>query len=79
MNPFDLKQHGLTVTEVHRNISPSALYEHATRRGVSELVRKFLTPLFCPSGVCCIGISRDRDCHQSILKFFLGPIDDYSS
>ena len=46
MKPFDLKQHGLTVTEVHRNISPSALYEHATRRGVRELMRKFLSPLF---------------------------------
>jgi hypothetical protein len=46
MNPFDLKQHGLTVTEVNRNLPPSAVYEHATRRGVSELMRKFLSPLF---------------------------------
>jgi len=46
MNLFDLKQHGLTVTEVNRNLSPSALYEHATRRGVSELMKKFLFPLF---------------------------------
>ena len=46
MNPFNLKQHGPTVTEVHRNLSPSALYEHAARRGDSELVRKFLSPLF---------------------------------
>jgi len=46
MNPFNLKQHGLTVTEVHRNLSPSALYEHATCRGDSELMRKFLSPLF---------------------------------
>ena len=46
MNPFNLKQHGLTFTEVHRNLLPSALYEHATRRGVSELMRKFLSPLF---------------------------------
>src|SRR3954468_2753920 len=29
--PFDLTQHGLTVTEVHRNLAPSALYEHAIR------------------------------------------------
>src|SRR4029434_10222059 len=29
--PFDLSAHGLTVTEVHRNLSPSALYEHAIR------------------------------------------------
>ena len=46
MNPFNLKQHGLTLTKVHRNLSPSALYEHATRRGDSELMRKFLSPLF---------------------------------
>ena len=46
MNPFNLKQHGLTVTEVHRNLSPSIRYEYATRRGNSELMRKFLSPLF---------------------------------
>ena len=28
---FTLKQHGLAVTEVHRNLPPSALYEHAIR------------------------------------------------
>src|SRR6059036_1710785 len=28
---FSLAQHGLTVTEVHRNLSPSALYEDAIR------------------------------------------------
>jgi phosphoenolpyruvate carboxykinase (ATP) len=28
---FDLSSHGLTVTEVHRNLAPSALYEHAIR------------------------------------------------
>ena len=33
MNPesFDLTKHGLTVTEVHHNLPPSALYEHAIR------------------------------------------------
>ena len=33
MNPesFDLTIHGLTVTEVHHNLPPSALYEHAIR------------------------------------------------
>ena len=33
MNPesFDLTQHGLTVDEVHHNLPPSALYEHAIR------------------------------------------------
>ncbi len=31
MTPFDLKEHELTVTEVHRNLPPSALYEHAIR------------------------------------------------
>ena len=29
MNPFDLKERGIVVTEVHRNLAPSALYEHA--------------------------------------------------
>src|SRR6476619_6001229 len=29
--PFDLTGHGLTVTEVHRNLPPSSLYEHAIR------------------------------------------------
>src|SRR3954469_786681 len=29
--PFTLNQHGLAVTEVHRNLPPSALYEHAIR------------------------------------------------
>src|SRR6187397_3546105 len=28
---FTLNQHGLAVTEVHRNLPPSALYEHAIR------------------------------------------------
>lgn len=28
---FDLSVHGLTVTEVHHNLSPSSLYEHAIR------------------------------------------------
>jgi phosphoenolpyruvate carboxykinase (ATP) len=31
MNPFDLHAHDLTVTEVHRNLPPGALYEHAIR------------------------------------------------
>ena len=29
--PFNLKDHGITVTEIHRNLPPSALYEHAIR------------------------------------------------
>src|SRR3954468_7057350 len=28
---FDLSQHGLTVTEVHHNLAPGGLYEHAIR------------------------------------------------
>jgi phosphoenolpyruvate carboxykinase (ATP) len=28
---FDLSSHGLTVAEVHRNLPPSSLYEHAIR------------------------------------------------
>src|SRR5258705_10595178 len=28
---FDLKDHGITVAEIHRNLSPSKLYEHAIR------------------------------------------------
>ena len=28
---FDLKDHGITVAEIHRNLPPSALYEHAVR------------------------------------------------
>ena len=31
MNTFDLKAHELTVSEVHRNLPPSSLYEHAIR------------------------------------------------
>ena len=33
MNPesFDLSVHGLTVTQVQRNLPPSSLYEHAIR------------------------------------------------
>jgi hypothetical protein len=46
MNPFNLTEHELTVTEVHRNLSPSSLYEHAIHRGDRELMRKFLSPLF---------------------------------
>src|SRR6186713_2510120 len=30
-NAFDLADHGLTVAEVHRNLPPSSLYEHAIR------------------------------------------------
>jgi hypothetical protein len=29
MNSFNLKEHELIVEEVHRNLPPSALYEHA--------------------------------------------------
>jgi hypothetical protein len=46
MNPFNLTHHELTITEVHRNLSPSAHYEHARHRGDSELMRKFLSTLF---------------------------------
>src|SRR5215475_1994293 len=28
---FDLSGHGLTVAEIHRNLPPSSLYEHAIR------------------------------------------------
>jgi len=31
MNEFDLRDHNLTVAEVHRNLPPSVLYEHAMR------------------------------------------------
>ena len=31
MTPFDLHEHDLTVAEVHRNLPPGALYEHAIR------------------------------------------------
>ena len=31
MTPFDLHDHDLTVAEVHRNLPPGALYEHAIR------------------------------------------------
>jgi phosphoenolpyruvate carboxykinase (ATP) len=31
MKPFSLAEHGLNVTEVHRNLRPSVLYEHAIR------------------------------------------------
>jgi phosphoenolpyruvate carboxykinase (ATP) len=31
MNPFDLSQHELTVGEIHRNLPPCVLYEHAIR------------------------------------------------
>ena len=31
MEPISLKEHGIDVAEVHRNIPPSALYEHAIR------------------------------------------------
>jgi phosphoenolpyruvate carboxykinase (ATP) len=30
-NLFNLKEHGITVAEIHRNLPPSALYEHAIR------------------------------------------------
>src|SRR6476660_8044525 len=30
-NEFNLKEHGLTVSEVHHNLPPSSLYEHAIR------------------------------------------------
>jgi phosphoenolpyruvate carboxykinase (ATP) len=31
MTPFDLAGQGITVSEIHRNLSPSKLYEHAIR------------------------------------------------
>src|SRR5260221_14268164 len=31
MKTFDLKEHQLTVEEIHYNLAPSALYEHAIR------------------------------------------------
>jgi phosphoenolpyruvate carboxykinase (ATP) len=30
-DPFNLKEHGITVAEIHRNLPPSVLYEHAIR------------------------------------------------
>ena len=29
--PFNLKDHGVIVAEIHRNLAPSVLYEHAIR------------------------------------------------
>jgi hypothetical protein len=29
MSPFNLEQHEIAVEEIHRNLAPSALYEHA--------------------------------------------------
>ena len=29
--PLNLKDHGVTVAEIHHNLPPSALYEHAIR------------------------------------------------
>jgi phosphoenolpyruvate carboxykinase (ATP) len=29
--PFNLNKHNLNITEIHRNLPPSALYEHAIR------------------------------------------------
>jgi hypothetical protein len=46
MNPFNLTHHELSVTEVHRNHSPSALYGRALYCGDSELMRRFLFTLF---------------------------------
>src|SRR5271165_5521253 len=31
MSAFDLREHDITVSELHRNLSPSVLYEHAIR------------------------------------------------
>ena len=31
MTPFDLREHDVTVTEIHHNLPPGALYEHAIR------------------------------------------------
>jgi phosphoenolpyruvate carboxykinase (ATP) len=31
INPFNLEDHGIAVAEIHRNLPPSALYEHAIR------------------------------------------------
>jgi len=31
MSSFDLREHDITVSEIHRNLPPSALYEHAMR------------------------------------------------
>jgi hypothetical protein len=28
---FNLEDHGITVSEIHRNLAPSVLYEHAIR------------------------------------------------
>jgi phosphoenolpyruvate carboxykinase (ATP) len=30
-NPFNLEDHRIAVAEIHRNLPPSALYEHAMR------------------------------------------------
>ena len=31
MSSFNLENHGLTVAEIHHNLTPSSLYEHAIR------------------------------------------------
>ena len=42
MSSFDLKEHELTVSTVHRNLPPSVLYEHAIR------FEQFFTQLVIP-------------------------------
>jgi hypothetical protein len=34
--PFNLEDHGITVTEIHRNLPPSALYEHPSETSYSN-------------------------------------------
>ena len=45
---FNLKDHGITVGEIHRNLPPSALYEHAIRyekdASIAEMARWLPTP-----------------------------------
>jgi hypothetical protein len=40
MNSLDLGQHELSVKEIHRNLPPSVLYEHAIRYDKEDLWRK---------------------------------------
>jgi phosphoenolpyruvate carboxykinase (ATP) len=52
MNSFDLKQHELTVEEVHRNLPASALYEHAIlyEKDAQIAENGALVPLRCQAG-----------------------------
>ena len=77
MNNFDLKKHQLDVKEIHRNLPPGALYEHAIRFGKDASIAEN-GGLDCGPGVAsgiAPALRRPDEIHHRIFVCFGGTRD----